>query len=446
MSPALLGLSLLALLPPGAALAATEDLAPIGLRVADSEDAGGPKGLRIVAVQKGSTAFLAGFQPGDLITAMDQVPRLNAKTVSSWLQRFDSGDTLGITWRFVVDGELSAKPITTGLMVGLLQDGPWLEQMEPADVDPRTKRAIGGIRYFEWFAWPDRPPAAGVAEAIREAAAQFPVQLEQATKKVAGLACAAERYRVIDELAKSLRVSHYCGIGSTFATYYKDDLLKANNQACAAQSAASGTGQKPCDPTPAAYQKKNNGDVLYVLESGCTRTLSPKEQLVVAGLGQKLFKECHLPKAPRSREKLELFLSSSAFAGIVGREYSNPDLGKGLQDQGKSAASYIAGLAMAKGIPCEGSLAAKLADDIVRYLDRTGGGPGEGGSQFVEECVIYYKGRYTREQCQCVADVGRAVIPDIHNGGFSPVIIKSITQRNPFLGMKLTSRCRIGNY
>lgn len=75
MIPALLGLSLLALLPSGAAVAATEDLASIGLRVADSEDAGGPKGLRIVAVQKGSTAFLAGFQPGDLITAMDQVPR-----------------------------------------------------------------------------------------------------------------------------------------------------------------------------------------------------------------------------------------------------------------------------------------------------------------------------------------------------------------------------------
>lgn len=422
------------------ALAATADLPSVGLRLADS-DGSGPRGLRVVAVQKDSTAFVAGFQPGDLITAVDGAPRLSSQVLSAWVLRyFRVGEQLGITWKYVKDGSLSDLPLETALMIGRSSDQPWLVEVEEGEDAGRPFR---DIRFHERFTWPNRPPAAGVAELIAAAGSSFSGMFEAAKARAVELPCDGERYKALDEMGKDLVIAYYMAHGM-INDVYTGILTKDSDAACTAKAAQNNT-KKACGPTPAEYAKKNYGNVIYSLMSGCFRALSYEEQLFVAGYGQMLLDKCP-PSDAASKKTLERFLSPASFAAIVGNQYSNPNLGEGLVNSIQSSTSYTAGAAAFKQIGCEASMTANLAERIAEYLEWAGSGRGLGASRFVEECVLYYEGRYDREQCQCFADVGRALRPDIHQGAFSSVILQSLVKSNPFVGMQLMSRCGLTEY
>ena len=422
--------------------AATVDLSSVGLRIADSESQSGARGLRVLAVQRGSTAFVAGFQPGDFITRVDGAPRLRADVLSAWIRRyFRVGDKLGITWRYVTSGGLSDHPINTALMIGRPSGLPWLTEVH---LGQDVGRPFDDVRFYEHFHWPNRTPAEGVAQLIDSAGSSFSAMFEAAKAQAAELPCDGQRYKTLDEMGKDLVIAYYTAHG-IINDVYTGILTRNSDAACSAKIASAGQ-RKPCGPTPARYKAKEFGEVLYSLESGCSRTLSPKEQLVMAGLARKLLDECGLPSDSTSKRKLERFLSPSTFTAMFGGQFSNPDLGEGMADSFKSSASYAAGLAAFKLIGCKDPGAPRLAKGIVDYLDWTASGRGLGASRFVEECVIHYEGRYDRDQCKCMADVGRAVRPDIHQGGFSPVILQSIIKSNPFVGMQLISRCGLTEY
>lgn len=237
---------LLFLLCPAAAFAGSSEFATLGLRVQDSED---PKGLLINEVQTGSTAYFAGFQPGDLIVAIDHV-YLEAEGMPSRIGFFKSGDQLGVTWRFIVDGELSEEPIRTALMVGAPGSGPWLSQVE---LGPLVGTPYPGhhpyrdIRYYERFEWPNRRPIAGLPEAIQKAVAAFPAILEDAEAKITALSCKTDvKQATTDEaitaLSRSLTFFYYTAYGM-IETNYDTALRETNRKACAAECAA-----KPRDP------------------------------------------------------------------------------------------------------------------------------------------------------------------------------------------------------
>jgi predicted metalloprotease with PDZ domain len=97
-----------------AALTGSSEIATLGLRVEAN-------GLLVTGVQTGSTAFFAGFQPGDLIVTIDQV-YLDGETMPARIGYFKSGDQLGVTCRFVVECELSEEPFRTALMGGVFPD------------------------------------------------------------------------------------------------------------------------------------------------------------------------------------------------------------------------------------------------------------------------------------------------------------------------------------
>lgn len=422
--------------------AATADLPSVGLRVADSENNSASRGLQILAVQEGSTAFVAGFQPGDLITSVDGAPRLSAEVLKAWLQRyFRVGDKLGITWRYVKDGNLSVRPIATTLLVGRPGSLPWLTEIEKGT---EVGRPFSDVRFYEHFSWPNRTPAAGVAQLIDSAASSFSVMFEQAKARAVELPCDGQRYSVLNEMGKDLVIAYYTAHG-LINDVYTGILTKESDAACSSRAVQAGK-KGPCGSTPAKYASKEYGGVLYSLESGCFRALSSKEQLFVAGFTQALVDECGLQGGSASSETIERFLSPSSYAAILGREFSNPDLGEGLLDSVRSSVSYTAGVAAFQGIGCEASKQAKLEEEIVNYLNWTARGGELGASRFVEECIIHYEGRYDRDQCQCMADVGRAVRPEIHRGAFSPIILQSIVKSNPFVGMQLISRCGLKEY
>lgn len=199
-----------------------------------------------------------------------------------------------------------------------------------------------------------------------------------------------------------------------------------------------------CGKIPQDYRNLEYGPVLYSLLKPCSRTFSHKEQVFVAGLSQGLLEKCGYPSNPNSRLKLQKFLSSSIFVGIIGRQYGNPNLGKGLEDQAASQAAYVTGISTAKSIGCT-ALGKNTANGIVKYLDRTSS-DGDVSNNYVNGCTKYYSGRYTKAQCQCIADIGRSVFPNIHAQAFSPRSIKSIINSNPFVGMQIGFQCGIGNY
>jgi hypothetical protein len=70
-----------------------------------------------------------------------------------------------------------------------------------------------------------------------------------------------------------------------------------------------------------------------------------------------------------------------------------------------------------------------------------------GKPRFVPGCVAHYKDsyRYSEAQCQCLADIGRAVIPNVYQQDFSPNLIGNITQGNGFVGAQLLA-CGLKNY
>jgi hypothetical protein len=184
-----------------------------------------------------------------------------------------------------------------------------------------------------------------------------------------------------------------------------------------------------CRSVAARYEQFMFPQLLSGLDKSCITTLDQKEQLFVAGLTQYFVENCNV--STQARLKLQKFLSSSALAGTIGRQYGNPDLGKGLGDQMTSGTAYASGASVAKEMGC--AYSKPLTNGVLSYLDRTSAGEtGKGPPRYVTECARYYAGRYTQQQCQCVADIGRSIYPDIHASSFSPESIKNIIQSNPF--------------
>jgi len=192
-----------------------------------------------------------------------------------------------------------------------------------------------------------------------------------------------------------------------------------------------------------------NDEVLEILKARCLVVLSPKGQSYVAGLSEYLRTECHLPADPVSRTEIGKFLIPAEIVAGYGSQMSKPGLQGVLKNQFENTLAYKAGydyITDRAKQTCRGELALALPEDIVHYLRNTvyvnGGKP-----RFVPGCVAHYKDsyRYSEMQCQCLADIGRAVIPNIYQQDFSPNLIGNITEGNGFVGAQLLA-CGLKNY
>ncbi|WP_129649596.1 hypothetical protein [Peristeroidobacter agariperforans] len=204
---------------------------------------------------------------------------------------------------------------------------------------------------------------------------------------------------------------------------------------------ASHASADECRTTLPRYSKFLFPQLLSALDKSCLTTLDRKEQLFVAGMAEYFLSNCDVPTLHRL--ELQKFLTSSALVGAMGSEYKTSSLGDGLADQQLSGTAYATGGSVARDIGCQGS--APLTKGLLAYLHRTGSADGE-GARYVRGCAEYYRGRYTEQNCQCLADLGRSVHPKIHSAEFSPESIKNIIESNPLVGLTIAFQCGIGDY
>lgn len=201
---------------------------------------------------------------------------------------------------------------------------------------------------------------------------------------------------------------------------------------------------EPCGDTPQRYLSYMFGELLYSLDAGCMRTMTGREQTFTAGMSQYFVNRCGHPADARKRSRLLGFLTSSGLVATGGRQYSNPNVMAAVGDQLDNATLFTMGTEAAAEIGCN-EISERLAANIVAYLDQTASGrPGE--PSYVDGCVAHYAGRYGRAQCECLANIGRGVFPDIHSQRFTPASIKSILGGNPLLGFQIMLQCGVVEY
>ncbi len=167
-----------------------------------------------------------------------------------------------------------------------------------------------------------------------------------------------------------------------------------------------------------------------------------ESMLFMSGVASYLIETCKLPKDVQDRLDLAKFVAAGQQLAAVGNQYSHPNLSEMLSDTFDGRASYSAGYITAESVGCTSSVAPHLADGLAEAVRNNTAGQSGGPSLFVETCTPVH----TEKSCQCVADLGRAVVPNIHQLRYHRDIIARIIDGNPMVGIQLAFVCGIGNY
>ena len=158
----------------------------------------------------------------------------------------------------------------------------------------------------------------------------------------------------------------------------------------------------------------------------------------MAGMARYFVGTCSLPADIGDR--LELAgLATNGASGLLGNDYSNPDIGKGIGNMLGSTALFVAGSKFAEEIACDSKLAAHMAARLVAASRSNKSGP---QARFVPSCARVFD----QTRCSCLAQIGRGVIPDIYQRFYDRAIIKEIIARNPLTALTIAMTCQIVNY
>ena len=158
----------------------------------------------------------------------------------------------------------------------------------------------------------------------------------------------------------------------------------------------------------------------------------------MAGMAQYFVETCSLPAKMSDRMELAGLVMNGT-SGVLGNDYSNPDILKGMGSMMGSTALFVAGAEFAKQIRCD----SKLADHMATRLASASRSNKSGSeARFVPSCARAFDER----RCACLAEIGRGVIPDIYQRVYDRSIIKEIISRNPITALTIAMTCQIGNY
>ena len=162
----------------------------------------------------------------------------------------------------------------------------------------------------------------------------------------------------------------------------------------------------------------------------------------MGGIAQYLTETCGLPANMSDRMELAgLALNGASFA-LGGNDYSNPDLGAAMGNLVGQSALFSAGTLFARQVECKSGLAKSMADGLVE-ASRSNKSDGDGGpSTFVKTCTPVY----SETRCNCLAQLARGAIPDIHQRHYHRDIIAELIQRNPILALTMSLSCGIVEY
>ena len=163
--------------------------------------------------------------------------------------------------------------------------------------------------------------------------------------------------------------------------------------------------------------------------------------LFLGGMADSLLAECGLPRGARQRSAIGTFLVGVSHRAALGNEYANPDLAGGMQRQIGGTAVFAAGSVAARSLGCTNA-GEQVADAIIAAVESNAGGGAGGESLFVMSC----QDQFNQRQCRCLADLGRGVIPNIHQTSYDRSVIPRIVSGNPLLAFQIGVTCNISNY
>lgn len=159
----------------------------------------------------------------------------------------------------------------------------------------------------------------------------------------------------------------------------------------------------------------------------------------VSGLGGYLTDVCQI-LGPKDTQVVDSFAQAGKLHATMGNNYMNP--GKNLGTATSAALTMKAGIQLGQNIACRSPDSFFLAKGIVASIKASDGMTEGGTSRFVSSCSR----KYSEAQCQCLAELGRATMSDIHSRSYDRAIIQEIIERNPMLGLGIGFKCKIYNY
>jgi hypothetical protein len=167
-----------------------------------------------------------------------------------------------------------------------------------------------------------------------------------------------------------------------------------------------------------------------------------KNMLFMSGVASVLLKKCNLPRDRRERTTLAWFVKSGENLAALGNQYSHPDIGKAAGNVISSQLTYQAGVQAAQGVECSAAETKQLASGIVKAVESNTQSADGGASPFVKGCAP----SFSEAKCQCLANLGRAAFPNIHQMTYSRDIFPAITKRSPLVGFQIVTICGIVRY
>ncbi|CDF34471.1 unnamed protein product [Chondrus crispus] len=187
---------------------------------------------------------------------------------------------------------------------------------------------------------------------------------------------------------------------------------------------------------PGEYQQ----DLDRVLSSNGSIAVTVENQAFLGGLGSGMLKQCGVPQNGALRAEMQKFVLTIVNGSIMGSNYSDRNLGKVWGSAARQQANLASGIHVGRQIPCK--TAAAVSVRLIKALKASTRGADGGLSPFVHSCSP----KFDQRRCQCLADNGRAVMPDIHQQFYRRDLIKSIINRNPLIGLQIAMACQISNY
>lgn len=182
-------------------------------------------------------------------------------------------------------------------------------------------------------------------------------------------------------------------------------------------------------------------DSVDALAAGQPLVLSDANVPFFAGVVNGLVLRCVAPSDPGKRADLLAFATTVTTGMAFGSDYSNPNLGEAISIQQARIYSIAAGDELGKEIPC-GEMADGIAEGIHDALAASKQSADGGPSAFLQNCTSVHG----QSNCVCLANIGIAVIPDIHSRSYSSELVYDIIKRNPAAGLQIALVCGIQNY
>jgi hypothetical protein len=105
-------------------------------------------------------------------------------------------------------------------------------------------------------------------------------------------------------------------------------------------------------------------------------------------------------------------------------------------------ASFMEGVLAIRMLECDDRFISAFLASVLELAEATKQDKDGGVPLFIRSCAQ----ERSREDCGCIARVGKTVIEGIYEEAYSREVFPRIISRNPLLGMRLAAECRVTNY